>query len=54
MYGARGVTVNPYDADRAMQALIDGLGNGAKNEQTREYSWDNYFEKYRSFIEVKD
>ena len=55
VYGARGVTVNPYDADQAMHALDRWLGNGCpRTEQTREYSWDNYFEKYRSFIEVKD
>lgn len=54
VYGARGVTVNPHNADHAMQALNQWLGNGClRTEQTEEYSWDNYFEKYKSFIEVK-
>ena len=54
VHGSRGVTVNPLSADDAMQALIQWLGNGCpRTEQTEQYSWDNYFEKYTTFIEVK-
>ena len=54
VYGGRGVTVNPHNADHAMQELNQWLENGCPTtEQTEEYSWDNYFEKYTEFIEVK-
>lgn len=52
--GARGVTVNPLNADHAFDALHQWLTSGCPViEQTEQYSWDNYFKKYMAFIEVE-
>ena len=53
VYGSRGVTIDPFDYRSGVDSLKQWLDMGCPTpEQTNEYSWENYFDKYRLFLEV--
>jgi len=51
VHGTRGVIVDPNHVEEARIALFDWINVGCpKPSPTNEYCWDNYFQKYNTFL----
>ena len=53
VYSSRGVTIDPLDCRQGVNSIKKWIKQGQPSTpQTDQYSWDNYFEKYRKFLEA--